>query len=130
LPKLRDETLRFPRLKLTKMMKQCSNVIAAKGFSVREWAQGLDLNKCKPQNNLSTTGYCLANPGRQYLIYQPDAKAKLGVKLIKGKYFVEWFDPNAGKTASKEQISAGSEKTTLSNPVDGEAVLFIYAAEL
>jgi len=94
-----------------------------------QFARRLDLNKCKPQNNLSTTGYCLANPGRQYLIYQPDAKAKLEVKLIKGKYVVEWFDPNAGKTASKEQISAGSQQTTLPNPVKGEAVLFIYAAE-
>jgi hypothetical protein len=93
------------------------------------FSKRLDLNKCKPRNNLSTTGYCLTNPGRQYLIYQPQGRAKLDVKLRKGKYSVEWFDPKTGKTVLKKQVSAEPEQTTFVNPVEGEAILFVYASD-
>ncbi|UCD00081.1 MAG: DUF4038 domain-containing protein [Phycisphaerales bacterium] len=94
-----------------------------------EFAGRLDLNNCRPLNDLSTTGHCLANPGRQYLIYQPEGGAKLDVKLKEGKYSVEWFDPNAGKTVSKDQVSAEEQQTTFSNPVKGEAILLICASD-
>ncbi|MHC4678686.1 MAG: DUF6298 domain-containing protein [Planctomycetota bacterium] len=94
-----------------------------------DFAERLDLNECKAINELSTTGYCLANPGARYLIYQPQGGAKLGVKLKRGKYSVEWFDPNTGKTVSKEQVSAEKQQTAFSNPVKGEAILFIYASD-
>jgi hypothetical protein len=92
-------------------------------------AERLDLSNCKPASDLSTTGYCLATPGKQYLVYQPQAKAPLEVKLKEGKYSVEWFDPNTGKTVSKQQVSAEQQQTAFSNPLDGDAILYIYASE-
>jgi hypothetical protein len=93
------------------------------------FAERLDLNNCKPLNDLSTTGYCLANPGRQYVVYQPDGKAQLEVKLKEGKYAVEWFDPNTGKTVSKQQVTAAEKKTVFSNPLNGDAILFVYVSD-
>ncbi len=94
-----------------------------------ELAGRLDLNNCKPLNDLSTTGYCLANPGRQYVVYQPQARAQFEVKLKEGKYAIEWFDPNTGKTVSRQQVSAEKQQTTFTNPLDGEAILFVYASD-
>jgi hypothetical protein len=98
------------------------------GYALR-FAQGLNLNQCKPLNDLSTTGYCLANPGQQYLIYQPEAKAKFDVKLRENQYIVEWFDPNKGTTVSRQRIAAEKQPTAFSNPLDGDAILYIYLSQ-
>ncbi len=98
------------------------------GYALR-LARGLDLNRCKPMNDLSTTGYCLANPGQQYLIYQPDAKAKLEVKLRENQYIAEWFNPSTGMEVSTQRITAEKQPTTFSNPLDSDAVLYIYLSQ-
>jgi hypothetical protein len=92
------------------------------GYALR-FAKRLDLNKCKPLG----TGYCLANPGRQYLVYQPAARQPVKLKLRPREYRFEWFDPDSGKTVTKGKIR-GSKKneTTFSNPVDGDAVLYVH----
>jgi hypothetical protein len=79
-------------------------------------------------NDSSTTGYCLACPGKQYLVYQP-ASGELKLKLKKGTYRAEWFDPNSGKAVSKQRVSATDEETAFANPLDGEAILFVYASK-
>ena len=98
------------------------------GYALR-LAQGLDLNKCEPRNDLSTTGYCLAKPGQQYLIYQPDAKAKLDVQLRENQYIAEWFDPSTGMEVSTQRITAEKQPTVFSNPLDGDAILYIYLSQ-
>jgi len=95
------------------------------GYALR-LAGRLDLTKCKPMNDLSTTRYCLAKPGSQYLIYQPAAGKSLKLKLRKGNYRAEWFNPNTGKTVSKKKISVTEEEKEFTNPVDGDAVLFVF----
>ena len=94
-----------------------------------EFAKRLDLNHCKPMNDLSTTGYCLAKPGNQYLVYQPESGKSFKLKLRKGKYNAEWFDPSKGKTVSKQEVTAAGDQTEFSNPVNGEAVLFVYGSK-
>lgn len=98
------------------------------GYALR-FAERLDLNKCKPMNDLSTTGYCLANPPSQYLVYQPAGGESLKLKLKKGNYLTEWFDPNSGKTVSKKQVSAIEKEMKFTNPVDGGAILFVYNSD-
>ena len=92
-----------------------------------KFAERLDLIHCKPMNNLSTTDYCLAEPGRQYLVYQPAAGESLKLKLKKGTYRAEWFDPKTGKTISKKRIQVTEKETGFSNPVDSDAILFVDA---
>ena len=96
-----------------------------------QFAEWLDLNHCEPLNHLSSTGYCLAKPGSQYLVYQPDAGKSLKLKLKKGKYRADWFNPNTGKTVSKQQISVAENEKEMefSNSIDGDAILFVYKLE-
>jgi hypothetical protein len=94
-----------------------------------QFTERMDLNKCKPMNDLSTTGYCLANPPSHYLVYQPDSGESLKLKLKTGIYRSEWFDPNTGKTVSKKRITVTGQETTFTNPVDGDAILFVYGSD-
>ena len=86
-------------------------------------AQRMDLNKAKPM----PTGYCLANPGKQYLAFQPKKGEPIKLNLKPGSYRYEWFDPATGKTVSKGKTRAQKNETTFKNKVEGEAVLYIYS---
>ncbi len=90
------------------------------GYALK-FAQRMDLNKCKP----TASGYCLANPGKQYLAFQPKKGEPIKLKLKPGNYRYEWFDPASGKAVSKGRISGKKKEATFSNPAEGEAVLFV-----
>ena len=95
------------------------------GYALR-FAQRMDLNKCKP----AAKDYCLSNPGRQYLVYQPTAGEPVKLKLHPGEYSFEWFNPGSGKTVTKGKIRGDeNEETTFSNPVESDAVLYVHLAE-
>jgi len=87
------------------------------------FAQRMNLNKCKP----AATGYCLSNPGRQYLVYQPTAGDPVKLKLSPREYSFEWFDPDSGKTVTTGKIRGDEKKeTTFPNPVESGAVLYVH----
>jgi hypothetical protein len=93
----------------------------ALGFTKR-----MNLNKCKP----AAKDYCLANQGRQYLVYQPDAGEPVKLKLRPREYSIEWFDPGSGKTVTKGKIRGDENKeTTFPNPVKADAVLYVHLTE-
>ena len=46
-----------------------------------------------PRSDLASTGYCLANSGLEYLIYQPKPGETFSVEMKAGKYRYEWIDP-------------------------------------
>ena len=52
----------------------------------------MGLIEMEPRNDLSSTGYVLANPGVEYLVLQPEPVAAFMVTLEPGTYAVEWFD--------------------------------------
>lgn len=53
--------------------------------------------KMEPRDDVASQGvYCLAEPGRQYLVYLP-AGGKVDVKLGEGKYMARWFNPRTGQ---------------------------------
>ena len=89
-------------------------------------AQQMDLNKCKPIPNT----YCLANPGKQYIAFQPKKGEPIKLKLKPGNYRYEWFDPTTGKTVSKGKTRAQKNETNFKNPIDGEAVLYVYSLRM
>jgi hypothetical protein len=86
----------------------------------------MDLAAMTPHGELSTTGYCLAAPGREYLIYQP-AEGPFRVQLPRGvdtTLAVEWFDPKTG-TSTKGQPVKVAGKVTFTSPFAGDAVLYL-----
>ena len=93
----------------------------------RMYAERMNLAAMQPRNDLSSTKYCLANPGVEYLVYKPAAnkEASITVKLKPGKYEYEWFDPGQGKVVSKGTIRAKRGEQTLVAPLQGDAVVYI-----
>lgn len=91
----------------------------------REMANRMNLSAMTPRNVLASTGYCLANPGREYLVYQPRAGGGFTVELNSGKYQFEWFNPAQGKTAGTGRIEAPGRSREFKPPFDGDAVLYL-----
>lgn len=86
---------------------------AALGY-IRTVAGMIDLATMAPNSALASTTYCLANPGEEYLAYQPDS-ATFTVTLLAGTYRYRWINPANGalSTAGEFTASAGAREFTL-----------------
>ena len=61
------------------------------------YAERLDLAAMVPSKDVASSGYCLAAPGRAYLIYLPEGgKVSVDLSQASGKFSVEWFHPETG----------------------------------
>jgi hypothetical protein len=95
------------------------------GYTLR-FARRMDLAAARPAADVASTKYCLAVPGKQYLVYKPgDAGEAVTVKMGSGAYRFEWFDPATGR-----QVSTGTRDVTGPDaqfpcPVQHDAVLFV-----
>jgi hypothetical protein len=88
------------------------------------YAGRMDLNAAVPHSELSSTGYCLADPGREYLVYQPEA-GPFTLRLEPGTYAVEWHDPATGETMAGDDAAAGASATKLAAPFGGGCVAYL-----
>jgi len=88
--------------------QECEAVRRAMGETCR-WAEKVNLAAMTPHNVLSSTRYCLADPGREYLIFQPNIGA-FAVDLVAGTYHLEWFFPLSGTVKQDSVIAHGSEQ--------------------
>ena len=96
---------------------------------VRQYADRMDLAAMAPTNALASTRYCLANPGREYLVYLPKGgSATVDLTAAVGPLVVEWFDPKSGKTTKAPVVNGGGRRK-LSAPFKGDAVLYVVAKE-
>ena len=95
----------------------------------RSYAERMNLAVMAPQPNLSSTSYVLANPGSEYLIYQPGS-GSFTVELKKNKYKYEWFNPLTVRIVQNGTLSAGDGKREFSPPFSGQAVLYLKSSEL
>jgi len=114
---------------------------AAMGHT-RTYANKMNLAAMTPQNGLSTTAYCLAKVGSEYLAYQAGSGA-FSVNLTAGTYSSEWFNPTTGFVASTGSVKAaprqaqgGHERRRMAAggnqsftpPFSGPAVLYLKVA--
>ena len=91
----------------------------------RQYAERINLAAMQPLNDLATTRYCLANPGVEYLVYQPNNGARFSVELKAGRYDYEWFAPADGKTMRGGNLKATGGWQPFKAPFDGDAVLYL-----
>jgi hypothetical protein len=103
---------------------QWEPVRMALGYT-RRLAERINLVAMTPQPELATTGYCLAQPGKEYLVYQPKTGEAFSVKLTAGTYRFEWFDPAKGAAAGDGSIGAVGESREFKAPFNGTAVLYL-----
>jgi hypothetical protein len=80
-----------------------------------------------PRPRLASTGYCLAHPGVEYLVYQPKGGEGFSVGLKPGAYRYEWFDPAKGATAGGGRIESSGRARHFKAPFNGDAVLYLKA---
>ncbi|MBN1911892.1 MAG: hypothetical protein JW818_19275 [Pirellulales bacterium] len=89
------------------------------------YSQRLDLARATPKNKLSSTGYCLAEPGVAYLVFAPEGgDIEVDLSAAKGPFCVEWQDPTFAQRTKSPSI-AGGAKRTFRAPFAGPAVLFL-----
>jgi Family of unknown function (DUF6298) len=93
----------------------------------RRFAARINLVALTPHSDLSSTGNCLADPGAEYLAYQPGSGA-FTLDLVPGRYRLEWFDPSTGNTVDRAQIIVNSNAAVdFTPPFSGDAVLHLKA---
>jgi hypothetical protein len=90
----------------------------------RLYAERLDLSRTLPLRELCSTGYCLADPGHQYLVYQPSS-GSFALTVLPGTYHFEWYSPATGAVAGTGVVTLGAERHMFTPPFAGDAVLLL-----
>jgi hypothetical protein len=90
------------------------------------YAERMDLASATPRNSLSSTGYCLASPGREYLTYQPgEGEFTVDLSAAAGALAAEWLNAVTGETQDGESVRGG--RATRFAPPFSPAVLYLKA---
>jgi hypothetical protein len=108
----------------TALEPQWEPIRKSMGYTLR-YANRMNLALAVPHNELASTGYCLANPGVEYLVYLPNGgQATVDLSAASGALAMEWFNPNTDAATDGGTITGGGRQT-LSAPFGGDAVLYI-----
>ncbi len=114
------------------------------------YANKMNLAAAAPHNDLASSGYCLADPGEEYLVYIPFRAPEAGrlhlsfvlrnpirnlmwqfkhgvtvnLSAATAEFLVEWFDPTSGKIIRGRPIKGG-KTYNFTAPFRGDAVLYL-----
>jgi hypothetical protein len=114
------------------------------------YANRMNLTTAVPHGNLASSGYCLADPGEDYLVYVPfealriesarvfwrfagvirnfrwrfKQTIRVNLSSASGIFLVEWFNPSTGETTNGAPVDGGSEYS-FTAPFHGDSVLCI-----
>jgi hypothetical protein len=76
------------------------------------FARRMNLIQMQPRDDLSSTGYALANPGEEYLVLQPSATADpFTMMLAAGTYTVEWFGVDSRRTMGTSEVTVERDES-------------------
>ena len=93
----------------------------------RRYAQRMNLAASRPRPDLASTRFCLAVPGREYLVYQPHPGGfSVDLRGAGGWFRVEWFQPSTGRRWYSRV--AGGDRRTMTPPVGTSVVLYLRRA--
>jgi hypothetical protein len=95
----------------------------------RRFAERMRLIEMAPRNDLSSTGYALANPGQEYLVLEPSGAAgPFTVTLEPGGYATEWFSIEGRNRVQGEATTVDRAAATSFDPpaaLAGPTVLYL-----
>ena len=92
------------------------------------YAERLDLAAMVPTKDVASSGYCLAAPGRAYLIYLPKGgTVSVDLSQGSGKFSVEWFHPETGQMKVADPVQ-GDGKADLESPFEGGSAVLLLEA--
>ncbi|MBI5385717.1 MAG: serine hydrolase [Verrucomicrobia bacterium] len=94
----------------------------------RRLAERLDLAAATPHGEVTSSGYCLAHPGQEYVLFLPaGGEVSVDLSAAAGQFRVEWIHPVKG-TLTRAETLAGGAKRTLKAPFAGQAVVHLTAS--
>ena len=74
--------------------------------NTRRLAERIPLDRMVPDGGRSSTGYALADPGREYVVLQPgEAGGPFTVTLTPGTYAAEWSHVGTRETATADPVT-------------------------
>jgi hypothetical protein len=95
----------------------------------RAVARRVDLASASPHSELASTRFCLADPGRQYLVYAPQERAiTVDLSTASGELQVHWVNPRSGVIVERP-IVTGRRRQDFQSPFDADAVLLLRAVK-
>jgi len=87
----------------------------------------ISLARSTPRGELTSTGYCLAEPGVSYVVFAPEGgEVEINLTETKSSFTAEWHEVNSGTISGAGPLSGGS-KQLIMPPFQGAAVLFLHA---
>jgi len=95
----------------------------------RYFAEKIDLSIVRPVPETASSGFCLAAPGREYLVYC-DESSSVNVQLPEkdSAYEITWFDPSSGRHRI-EETAVLKGKHSFSAPWESRSVLLLKAED-
>lgn len=96
------------------------------GYALR-FAERVALAAMPPHPELTSTGYCLANAGVEYLVYQPKPGEDFSVELKAGTYHYEWSNPVHGASAETGRLTVTDSRQQFRAPFERDAMLHLKA---
>jgi hypothetical protein len=91
----------------------------------RACAERMNLASAAPHDALASTGFCLADPGKEYLVYLPEGgSVAVDLSASVGSLQVEWIHPVEG-TITPGGTTSGGDRREFTVPFSGDAVLYI-----
>lgn len=77
----------------------------------RRLADRVNLAALTPSNELASTGYCLAELGKSYLVYVPNGgDVIVDLSAADGDLKLEWFDTRAGNVILEGNVLSGAKR--------------------
>ena len=78
---------------------------------LRDFFQGTEYWRMEPADGLVSEGYCLAEPGRQYVVFLNNARPfSLKLEGIAAPLKAEWFHPFTGKYHATGTLTTGTAR--------------------
>jgi hypothetical protein len=91
----------------------------------RRLAERVNLAAMTPSKDLASSNYCLAIPGKEYLVYLPEGGAvTVDLTAASGTIMVQWLHPVEGTVTSGEPVTGGT-RHVFASPIGGAAVLHL-----
>jgi hypothetical protein len=95
----------------------------------RRYSEKMNLAAMVPRSDLAETSYCLADQGKEFLVFQLGNKGEFTVNMssASGTFSAEWLNVNTGTTIVDKPVSGGAIRT-FTTPFGGPAALYLKAA--
>ena len=90
----------------------------------RRLAERMNLAAMTPRGDLASSGYCLADPPNEYLVYLPEGGDVTVDLSPAGRMSTEWINPRTGDASAGEPTS-GRSRVSFTAPGPGDWALYL-----